>query len=200
MRPRPCGHHGSALRTCHCPSDTIERYQRRISAPLLDRIDLRVEVPAVAAETLAAAPDGDPSAVVGQRVALAQQRQLAPQVCLNATLDSDGIDRHCTLDAASSKFLQAAAARLGWAARSFQRVLRIDRTVADMAGAAGVQVAHIAKAVQYRGADRGQLTVRLAGVPTKVHVPVTTVGYSQLPMPKGFLHEHMPNPLAATAR
>jgi magnesium chelatase family protein len=150
MNPCPCGHHGSSLRSCRCPPDTIERYQGRISGPLLDRIDMQVEVPAVAAETLAAAPDGDSSADVAARVARAQQRQLDRQGCINAALSGDAIDLHCALDAAASKFLQSAAARLGWSARSFHRVLRIARSVADLAGSSEMQVSHLAEAIQYR--------------------------------------------------
>ena len=150
MNPCPCGHHGSSLRSCRCPPDTIERYQGRISGPLLDRIDMQVEVPAVAAETLAAAPDGDSSAEVAERVARAQQRQLGRQGCINAALSGEAIDLHCALDAAASKFLQSAAARLGWSARSFHRVLRIARTVADLAGSSEMQLSHLAEAIQYR--------------------------------------------------
>jgi magnesium chelatase family protein len=150
MNPCPCGHHGSALRHCRCAPDAISRYQGRISGPLLDRIDLQVEVPAVPAETLAAAPDGEASAAVSERVSRAQQRQLARQQCLNAALAGDAIDRHCALDGTASKFMQAAATRLGWSARSFHRVLRIARSAADLAGSADIGAAHLAEAIQYR--------------------------------------------------
>src|SRR6185369_697639 len=104
-----CGHHGNPLRSCRCTPDNVLRYQGRISGPLLDRIDLQVEVPAVAPETLAVSPDGEPSAQVATRVLEAQQRQRHRQGGLNAALNGDGIDTHCALDAASSRFLQAAA-------------------------------------------------------------------------------------------
>jgi len=150
MNPCGCGHHGSPLRACRCAPEMVARYRSRISGPLLDRIDLQVEVPAVAAETLAALPDGEPSATVASRVATAQHRQLERQGCLNVALDGDGIDTQCALDPATSNFLQGAATKLGWSARSFHRVLRVARSIADLGGEPALQVVHIAEAIQYR--------------------------------------------------
>ncbi len=126
------------------------RYQGRISGPLLDRIDVQVEVPAVAPEALSAAPDGDSSAVVAQRVVTARERALARQGVVNAALAGESLDEHCALDPASAKFLQSAAARLGWSARGFHRVLRVARTIADLNGGAAIGSADLAEAIQYR--------------------------------------------------
>jgi magnesium chelatase family protein len=150
MNPCPCGHAGSPLRTCRCTPDQVLRYQGRLSGPLLDRIDVQVEVPAVAPATLAAAPDGEPSALVAARVAAARHRQMARQACCNAQLDAAGTERHARPDAAAVKFLDAAATRLGWSARGYHRVLRLARTVADLSGSEGVEVAHVAEAIQMR--------------------------------------------------
>lgn len=150
MNPCPCGHLGSPLRSCRCTPDAIARYQGRISGPLLDRIDLQVEVPAVAPEALASAAQSESSAEVAARVARARDRQIDRQGCRNADLAGDALDMHCVLDIAASKFLQTAASRLGWSARSFHRVLRIARSVADVEAASTIQVAHLAEAIQYR--------------------------------------------------
>jgi magnesium chelatase family protein len=150
MNPCPCGHLGSALRACRCTPDAVARYQGRISGPLLDRIDVQVEVPAVAPEALAAAPDGETSAVVAERVGRARDRALRRQGCVNAALSGDALDEHAALDSAASSFLQSAAARLGWSARGFHRVLRVARTIADLADSPAITTAHLAEAIQYR--------------------------------------------------
>ncbi len=150
MNPCPCGHLGSPLRACRCTPDAVLRYQGRISGPLLDRIDLQLEVPAVPADTLAAAADGEPSAQIAERVARARQRAWSRQGCSNAQLSGALVDEHCALDAGGLRFLQAAAARLGWSARSYHRVLRMARTAADLAQSETIQVSHLAEAIQYR--------------------------------------------------
>ena len=150
MNPCPCGHLGSPLRACRCTPDAVARYQARISGPLLDRIDVQIEVPAVPPEALSAAPDGEPSAAIAARVAAARARAIARQGVVNAELAGDALDQHAALDAAGTRFLQAAAARLGWSARSFHRVLRIARSIADLAESDAITAAHLAEAIQYR--------------------------------------------------
>jgi len=150
MNPCPCGHLGSPLRSCRCSPDAVLRYQGRISGPLLDRIDLQVEVPAVSADTLSRAPDGETSPHVAARVRAARDRAFDRQGCSNAQLQGPALDEHCVLNASASTFLQTAAMRLGWSARSFHRVLRMARSVADLAGEEALQVAHIAEVIQYR--------------------------------------------------
>ena len=150
MNPCPCGHLGSAQRACRCTPDAVARYQGRISGPLLDRIDVQIEVPAVAPEALAAVPDGESSKRIAQRVAAARERALARQGSANSGLSGDALDLHCALDEAATRFLQTAAARLGWSARGFHRVLRVARTVADLAHSDAINVTHLAESIQYR--------------------------------------------------
>lgn len=152
MNPCPCGHLGNPLKACRCTPDQVARYQARLSGPLLDRIDVQVEVPAVSPEVLAAVPDGETSEVVASRVQAAQDRQRARQGCLNAVLDGSGLDAHAHADAAALQFLKTASTRLGWSARGFHRVLRLARTIADLAGVDGITAAHVAEAIQYRRA------------------------------------------------
>jgi magnesium chelatase family protein len=150
MNPCPCGHLGSAA--CRCTPDIVARYQARLSGPLLDRIDLQVEVPAIDPTFLSRGSDGESTAVVAARVALARARSQARQGTLNAALAGDVLERHGALDADGRRLLHATAARFRWSARSFHRVLRIARSIADLAGADRVSALHVAEAVQYRRA------------------------------------------------
>ena len=150
MNPCPCGRLGHPDASCRCAPDAVLRYQGRVSGPLLDRIDMRIEVPAVDTRRLAAAADGEPSATVARRVQVARDRALARQGAPNGELAGDALDRHCRLEPGAAAFLQAAAARLSWSARSFHRVLRVARTIADLEGGDGILAAQLAEAVQYR--------------------------------------------------
>lgn len=155
MNPCPCGFLGSAQRACRCTPDQVARYQGKLSGPLLDRIDLHVEVPALPANDLLDAPPGEASAAVRERVARARQAAMARQGKSNQALQGQEIDTHTALEPAATQFLQTAAARLGWSARSTHRTLKVARTIADLAGATSTQVAHVAEAVQYRRVLRG---------------------------------------------
>ncbi|WP_420827043.1 ATP-binding protein [Azospira restricta] len=150
MNPCPCGHHGAPSGRCRCTPEQVARYRGKLSGPLLDRIDLCIEVPAVPAESLQQAPDGEPSQVVRARVAAALVRQHARQGKPNAQLAPHEIDAHCRPDAAGAALLQQAAARLGLSARAFHRVQKVARTIADLAGADSIAAAHVAEAVQLR--------------------------------------------------
>lgn len=154
MNPCPCGHHGSPLRQCKCSPDVIARYQSKLSGPLLDRIDLQVEVPAVPMRALSTASTGESSATVAARVAAGRKVQIERQGVPNAALDNGRTALHCTLEPEATEFLQQVATRLGWSARSYHRVQRIARTIADLAGSATIASAHVAEAVQYRRALR----------------------------------------------
>lgn len=155
MNPCPCGYQGDGSARCRCTPDQVTRYRARISGPLLDRIDLRIEVPALSADELQAASAGESSAAVRARVLAARDRQTARQGEENARLAGPGIDAHCAPDAAGAALLKQAIARLGLSARAYHRILRVARTIADLAGSKTVASGHVAEAVQYRrGFDR----------------------------------------------
>jgi len=153
MNPCPCGWLGAPAGSphhCRCTPDQVSRYQSRISGPLLDRIDMQVEVQAAPPASMLSQPDGDASIAVGQRVAQARARQLQRQGVVNADLDPGLIDTHCALTAAVARFAEQAAARLGWSGRSLHRVVKLARTVADLAAAAQIDTTHLAEAMQLR--------------------------------------------------
>ncbi len=150
MNPCPCGYLGSTQRACRCTPDQVNRYQAKLSGPLLDRIDLHVEVPALPADQLVQAPAGEASEAIRERVAQARAVALARQGKTNQALQGQEIDTHLHLQDAAAKFLNTAAARLGWSARSTHRALKVARTIADLAGAPSTEVGHVAEAVQYR--------------------------------------------------
>ncbi len=151
MNPCPCGWLGAPLasgKACRCTPEAVQRYQGKLSGPLLDRIDLQVEVLAAPAATLLALPEGEASHVVAARVAAARERQLKRQGCANALLESAGIDRHCAPDSAATRLLHSAAERLAWSGRRLHRCLKVARSIADLAGSENITAAHVAEALQ----------------------------------------------------
>ncbi|MBL8277124.1 MAG: YifB family Mg chelatase-like AAA ATPase [Pelomonas sp.] len=150
MNPCPCGHLGNPLRACRCTPDQVARYQGRLSGPFLDRLDLLIEVPAIPPRDLQDLAPGEASATVAARVAAARSRALARQGCANALLPPQALADHAVLEAPARALLDRSAERLGWSARSFHRVLRVARTVADLAGAEHLGAAHVAEAIQLR--------------------------------------------------
>ena len=153
MNPCPCGWLGHSSGKCRCTPDQVARYRGKLSGPLLDRIDLMLEVPAVAESDLAARGDGEDSATVRARVAEARARQQARQGKPNALLSPAEVGVHCLPDCAGAALLKRAMQQLGLSARAYHRILKVARTIADLAGlpdGAPLSAAHIAEAVHYR--------------------------------------------------
>ena len=157
MNPCPCGNYGSRTRPCRCSPAEIRRYLGRISGPLLDRIDLRVEMDAVPVEEIESSVRGESSADVRARVLEARRRQTVRYAGLpfhcNAQLDQPGIERFCGLDATASKLLRQAVERFRLSMRAYGRIRKVARTVADLAGHDAIQVGDVALALQFRTAD-----------------------------------------------
>ncbi len=173
MNPCPCGHLGDRRKRCACPPGRLASYRSRVSGPLLDRIDVAVEVPALGRSELLEQPRGEVSAMIASRVAEARRRQLqrfgrdegrrhdgadrpgeGETVFDNAMMSPAQTERHCRLDGASKKLLGEAIERLSLSARAHQRILRVARTIADLEGSVSVESAHLAEAISYRSVDR----------------------------------------------
>jgi magnesium chelatase family protein len=166
MYPCPCGYYGDSLKPCTCSSGTIVKYQKRISGPLLDRIDIHVEVPRVAYEKLSDQRLGEPSAVIQARVEAARQRQRErfksdgthlknashPDgiITCNADMRPAEVRQFCQLDDTSRSLMRTAMSQLQLSARAYHRVLKLARTIADLAEAEQIAPNHLAEALQYR--------------------------------------------------
>jgi magnesium chelatase family protein len=158
MNPCPCGHLGDTRHECRCGERLVRQYRSRISGPLLDRLDIHVEVPAVAYKDLASTSKAEPSAELRQRVAKARSTQherfARLHIHTNAAMQNRHVKKFCEVDAASTRLLEAAVDKLGLSARAYNRVLKIARTIADLAGEANIRASHISEAIQYRTLDR----------------------------------------------
>jgi magnesium chelatase family protein len=159
MNPCPCGYWGDGVRSCTCGTLAIEHYRARVSGPLLDRMDLHVEVPAVPYKDLSCERSGEPSAAIRERVNRArrlQQERFAGRsgVYANAHMSPKDLRRHCPVTDGADALLKSAIQRLALSARAYHRVLKLARTIADLAQSRDILPAHVAEAVQYRGLDR----------------------------------------------
>ena len=155
MNPCPCGYYGDSLRECSCSNSMVSRYQKRISGPLLDRIDIHIEVPRVEYEKLADDRLGEPSAGIQSRVEAARDRQRARfkdshGMLSNADMGPAEVREHCPVDEAGRNLLRAAMQQLHMSARAYHRILKLARTIADLAGSETIETAHLAEAIQYR--------------------------------------------------
>ena len=158
MNPCPCGYYGAMEKRCSCTPPMIERYRSRISGPLLDRIDLHIEVPAVTYAELRSERNGLDSAGMREQVSrarsLQQERFAKTQVTVNAHMNPRLIKKHCTLTQDAEQIFKAAMSNLHFSARAYSRILKVARTIADLAKSENIETDHISEAVQYRSLDR----------------------------------------------
>ncbi len=159
MNPCPCGYYGDPSHNCSCNPSQIHKYMSRISGPLLDRIDIHIEVPAVKFKELSGKPTGELSSIIRERVNRARKIQLErfkdeKKIFCNAHMESKEIGKYCVIDEKSSELLRMAISKLGLSARAYDRILKVARTIADLEGNAEIVPQHISEAIQYRSLDR----------------------------------------------
>ncbi len=158
MNPCPCGYYGDRTRECHCSSQQIQRYRGRLSGPLLDRLDIHLEIPAVVVSELSKDTPAESSIVIRERVSAARSKQArrlhADGLFTNAQLKPRHLKKYCLIDEQGKKLLEQAVDRLGLSARAYGRILRVARTIADLADSEHLEPPHLAEAIQYRSLDR----------------------------------------------
>jgi len=158
MNPCPCGYFGDRVHSCRCSPSQIRSYQTKISGPLLDRIDLHIEVPSVKYRALTGKEEGEPSAMIKKRVDAARERQSKrfgdSGVITNARMTDRHIRSFCAIDEESHRLMEMAIEKLGLSARAMNRILKVSRTIADLDGLERIESAHVAEAIQYRSLDR----------------------------------------------
>ena len=159
MNPCPCGYYGDSKKDCRCSPNNIARYRSKISGPLLDRMDIQIEVPAVSYQDLSSLERGESSAEIRKRVVAArkiQQERFArvKSVACNAQMGSKELQKYCQLDEGPQGLLKMAITELNFSARAYDRILKVARTIADLAGADKIDEGHISEAIQYRSLDR----------------------------------------------
>jgi magnesium chelatase family protein len=158
MNPCPCGYHGDTFKACSCNPALIKKYIQRISGPLLDRIDIHIEVPRLKQEELINMKPGEPSKVTRDRVVKARELQnkrfANTKIFANAQMTPKHLREFCVMDDSTRDFMRQACGTLGLSARAFDRVLKLSRTIADLEGQERINVNHAAESIQYRSLDR----------------------------------------------
>jgi magnesium chelatase family protein len=161
MNPCPCGYFSDPNHECSCSYSRIHRYRSKVSGPLMDRIDIHVDVPAVRYMDLASVHDGEASKAIRERITRARVKQSVrygrASIFCNAQMSNRQIKTHCAMGPDSHKLLETAIDKLGLSARAFNRVLKIARTIADLEGAKDISARHVSEAIQYRSLDRSSL-------------------------------------------
>jgi magnesium chelatase family protein len=155
MNPCPCGYLGDYRQRCRCTPETVAKYRARLSGPLLDRIDVMIEVPALNEDEILASANGEATATIRERVVAARERQLTRQQVPNARLSGKQIDEFCATADPARNLLKHAISQLGMSARAYHRVLKVARTLADLEACAMIETRHVAEAIQYRRMDTG---------------------------------------------
>lgn len=161
MNPCPCGYTGDPSRECRCSVPQIQRYRSRISGPLLDRIDIHIEAPALSIKELQNSSPGESSMTIRKRCSNARQIQAArfndeeePSLRCNARMSHSRIREHCKINGEQGRLLEQAMEQLSLSARAYDRILKVSRTIADLAESERIETPHLLEAIQYRSLDR----------------------------------------------